>query len=225
MEKLKELVEQLVKLNNENDIIKKLQEIGDYLLTKSIKIGTTIIKLLWVEAYYKNDDVGFIDESAHSTDAQKNNFCKLYFHHKTGDRRSGVDLCVSNGDYYLSFLLKYTIVDDVFTTQAQLHNKIFEEYQNHQIELIDNPVASDEILAHTKRIGIANGKYIDTKLSSVRGINKKYKNKNNKLLSLSKKTDILKEHISDNYDVDNLSEKEKRELSISIIGEYWRNLF
>ena len=100
---------------------KELQLLGKKLLTEYvIKIGNIEVEPLWVEAYYSNSK-----------------FCVLYFHHNTDDPRSGVDICLSLCDedknkskYYLSYLLKYTLVNGEFTTQSQLSAKIRKAYNS-----------------------------------------------------------------------------------------------
>ena len=121
------------------EVEEKLQLLGKALITDHvIKIGDITVEPLWVEAYYLNAEKGFADPFIHGNGKGKEEQSKfgiLYFHHKTDDARSGVDICLSlcNEDkteskYYLSYLLKYTLVNGEFTTQAQLSAKIRKAY-------------------------------------------------------------------------------------------------
>lgn len=212
----------------ESKQIEKLQAIGDMLLTDYIiKIGSHIIEPLWVEAYYYNAEDGFIDESVHKNDAQQDNFGQLYFHHKTGDQRSGVDLCLSRGKYYLSYLLKYMMVDGYFTTQSQLHEIIHDEYDS-KSQILFSQVRPSKIICHVGRINIPEsaGKYQKEKLASVRDINKCFINAKGKTQSLPNKMAILKEYIEEVYQAEEReSETDKIKISKELVGEYWKDLF
>ena len=104
---------------------KELQLLGKKLLTEYvIKIGNIEVEPLWVEAYYSNISKKFSDPFIHGKEEQSK-FCVLYFHHNTDDSRSGVDICLSLCDedknkskYYLSYLLKYTLVNGVYNAIA-----------------------------------------------------------------------------------------------------------
>ena len=126
-----DLVKQLENTNEKTAQIKILQEIGKKLLTEYVIIvGDITIKPLWVEAYYSDTNTGFVDEAVHGNECQKNRYGALYFHHKTDDQRSGVDICLSCGNYYLSYLLKYTLVNGAFKSQAQLSSMIPHELRD-----------------------------------------------------------------------------------------------
>lgn len=174
MEKLKAMVEEL-KDSDEKEIIQKLQEIGkEFISNYEIRLegpkDEIVIQPLWVEAYYSDIDsmeayesnIGkkFMDPFIHGADEQKgeNNFGKLYFHHKTDDQRSGVDICLPRGPYYLSFLLKYTLVNDLFTTQSQLSGKIREAYnkldEKKKSEILKRVESATEYVTYTTRIGL-----------------------------------------------------------------------
>lgn len=107
-------------------IEKKLQEIGAKLIKEyEVKVGSLIIKPLLVEAYYYNEN--FRDDSAHAANPsnantyklarhrQKNHYGELYVHYGTKD---GIDIVLSNGDYYLSFLIKNALVYTVESPQC-----------------------------------------------------------------------------------------------------------
>ena len=96
---MENLINQLTSTHDKDAQVKLLQEIGKKLLTEYvIKIGDITIKPLWVEAYYSDTNTGFVDEAVHGNECQKNQYGALYFHHKTDDLRSGVDICLSCGN-------------------------------------------------------------------------------------------------------------------------------
>ncbi len=149
--------------NDYKEVEKELQLIGRMLVTDYvIKIGNITIEPLWVEAYYSNVAKEFADPFIHGKEEQSE-FGILYFHHKTDDSRSGVDICLSLCDetknkYYLSYLLKYTLVNGEFTTQSQLSAKIRIAYdslpnKNDILEMSCNKSETD-ILGYTTRIGL-----------------------------------------------------------------------
>ena len=149
--------------NDYKEVEKELQLIGRMLVTDYvIKIGNITIEPLWVEAYYSNVAKGFADPFIYGKEEQSE-FGILYFHHKTDDSRSGVDICLSLCDetknkYYLSYLLKYTLVNGEFTTQSQLSAKIRKAYdslpnKNDILEMSCNKSETD-ILGYTTRIGL-----------------------------------------------------------------------
>ena len=128
MDELRQLVCDLENERDTNKQITKLQEIGRKLLTEYvIKFRNIVIEPLRVEAYYYpyNDTSKFDDPCAHPSSTKVNNFGHLYFiEGKYG--YPGVDLCLSLGDYYLSFLIKNSRVDGKLFKQMDL----YEEYQN-----------------------------------------------------------------------------------------------
>lgn len=122
MEALESLVADLRRQGNPEAVIKSLQKIMETLLTKyAIQLDDMIIEPLLLEAYYydwpdkqnppsKKDGIDhFLDDNCHGASEQKEHFMKLYFH-KTG--YGGVDLCLSDGPYYLSFLIKCARVNN-----------------------------------------------------------------------------------------------------------------
>ena len=170
--KMNSLENQILKLskimvanNDYKKVVKELQLIGRMLVTDYvIKIENITIEPLWVEAYYSNDATEFADPFIHGKEEQSK-FGILYFHHKTDDSRSGVDICLSLCDddkkeskYYLSYLLKYTLVNGEFTTQSELSTKIRKAYdslpnKNDILEISCNKSETD-IVGYTTRIGL-----------------------------------------------------------------------
>lgn len=135
MEKLKELVYELVDENNkEKERVKILQDIGKLLLTEYIiQVGDLTIKPLLVEAYYYHQGK-FNDSNSHGFGNKKidkkcreqlsNNFNGFYFHEKG---RGGVDVCLSKGDYCLSFLIKVALINGKVYKQIDIYNKLKKE--------------------------------------------------------------------------------------------------
>lgn len=160
---IRNLSEIMVVDNAYENVEEKLQLLGKTLITDYvIKIGNLIVEPLWVEAYYSNVSKGFADPFIHGKEEQSK-FGILYFHHKTDDSRCGVDICLSLCDenkteskYYLSYLLKYTLVNGEFTTQSQLSAKIRKQYdmlsnKNDILEISCNKNETD-IVGYTTRI-------------------------------------------------------------------------
>lgn len=166
---IRNLSEVMVVGNAYEKVEEKLQLLGKTLITNYvIKIGDITVEPLWVEAYYLNIAKRFADPFIHGNGKGKeeqSKFSILYFHHKTDDSRSGVDICLSlcNEDkteskYYLSYLLKYTLVNGEFTTQAQLSAKIRKAYdslpdKSNILETLYNKSKTD-IVGYTTRIGL-----------------------------------------------------------------------
>jgi hypothetical protein len=124
MEELKKKVEDLLKETGKDEQVKVLQEINHLILTKyMIQIDDKCYYPTEVEAYYYNEKVFeneythcnekvFEDEYTHCDEYQKDRFRKLYFHRNTSEngkfnaQRSGVDVCLSMGNYYYGVLIR-----------------------------------------------------------------------------------------------------------------------
>lgn len=174
MNELRKLVKSLEKAVNEKEQIEILKAIGKELVSNYVIMLPDNIEVLplWVEAYYADvdnikdpnktiSDDKFIDPFIHGDPTQKGeeNFGKLYFHHKTDDQRSGVDICLPCGSYYLSFLLKYTLVNNMFTTQSQLSGQIRTAYEKklndeQQSQILKRVKNEPECVTCTTRIGL-----------------------------------------------------------------------
>lgn len=132
--KLTESLNELTEIKTNDNIAKKLiekklQQIIELLISKyAIKIGDITIKPIVVEAYYKNEI--FDDKYTHDSPRQKNNIENIYIHEKG---RGGIDLCLSDGNYALSFLIKNSVAlipkrskiykpYEIFFTQTQLYD-------------------------------------------------------------------------------------------------------
>lgn len=116
-------VDSLTKIywNNEGDsseIVRFLQQINEELLNHKIKISykgkEIFIYPLWVEAYYRNDNMKFVDKSCHRSDKGDCEQYKFRLHKKINSesKNRGVDIYLGKGkDYYLSFLIKIAYIE------------------------------------------------------------------------------------------------------------------
>ena len=224
---MEDLINQLTSTHDKDAQVNFLQEIGKKLLTEYvIKIGDITIKPLWVEAYYSDTNTGFVDEAVHGNECQKNQYGALYFHHKTDDQRSGVDICLSCGNYYLSYLLKYTLVNGIFKSQAQLSSMIPHELRGTAKNVLVKEQNPAEVMVCTKRIGIMSSAYKDADLAIVRDINQRFVTDSREKKSLPQKTELLKAYIDAVYSDDQIStEEQKAAISRKLVGEYWKGLF
>ncbi len=224
---MENLINQLTSTHDKDAQVNFLQEIGKKLLTEYvIKIGDITIKPLWVEAYYSDTNTGFVDEAVHGNECQKNQYGALYFHHKTDDQRSGVDICLSCGNYYLSYLLKYTLVNGIFKSQAQLSSVIPHELRGTAKNVLVKEQNPAEVMVCTKRIGIMSSAYKDADLAIARDINQRFVTDSGEKKSLPQKTELLKAYIDAIYSDDQIStEEQKAAISRKLVGEYWKGLF
>ena len=224
---MENLINQLTSTHDKDAQVKLLQEIGKKLLTEYvIKIGDITIKPLWVEAYYSDTNTGFVDEAVHGNECQKNQYGALYFHHKTDDQRSGVDICLSCGNYYLSYLLKYTLVNGIFKSQAQLSSMIPHELRGTAKNVLVKEQNPAEVMVCTKRIGIMSSAYKDADLAIARDINQRFVTDSGEKKSLPQKTELLKAYINAVYSDDQINtEEQKAAISRKLVGEYWKGLF
>ena len=224
---MEDLINQLTSTHDKDAQVNFLQEIGKKLLTEYvIKIGDITIKPLWVEAYYSDTNTGFVDEAVHGNECQKNQYGALYFHHKTDDQRSGVDICLSCGNYYLSYLLKYTLVNGIFKSQAQLSSMIPHELRGTAKNVLVKEQNPAEVMVYTKRIGIMSSAYKDADLAIARDINQRFVTDSGEKKSLPQKTELLKAYIDAVYSDGQINTEEpKAAISRKLVGEYWKGLF
>ena len=188
MDELKNLVKELEALDNtasKEDIISKLQEIGKKLLTEYvIKVGDLVIEPLLVEAYYYNRQVfpdcntyGACDLECRTKQQQ---FNRLFVH--PPKHSAGIDVCLSSGEYCLSFLIKNSkiyndgnVISD-FCTQEKLASTLIDHFGNvENIESKTNVLAdknafaflsvSDSELITAKRKGTSKGDYSNSELA------------------------------------------------------------
>ena len=136
-ERIKTEIQYLLRIKEKNLIAKQLQKINDLFLTEyMVKIGDMEIIPLETEIYYHNDDQPFEDKMIHKNELQKNRFGQLYFHrYKKKDRnhetntiniiRGGIDICISEGNYYLSILLRMAIINKELISGINKIQQIF----------------------------------------------------------------------------------------------------
>lgn len=224
---MENLINQLTSTHDKDAQVNFLQEIGKKLLTEYvIKIDDITIKPLWVEAYYSDTNTGFVDEAVHGNECQKNQYGALYFHHKTDDQRSGVDICLSCGNYYLSYLLKYTLVNGIFKSQAQLSRVIRHKLREDDKNVLVREQNPTEVIVCTKRIRITSSEYKDADLAIVRDINQRFVTDSGEKKSLPQKIKLLKAYINAVYSDDQtITEEKKADISRRLVGEYWKTLF
>ena len=175
MDILKNKVKELEIQTDHDAIVKSLQEIGKLLLTDYvIQVDDITVEPMWVEVYYYNRHC-FPDPFVHQNPEQKN-FGTLYFHHKTDDQRNGVDLCLSLGDYYLSFLLKYTLVKELLRSQSQLSLLIREKYADgKQNDILVRNTNPEGLISCTTRIGLSDSEEKDDEVKEMKSFFKNEK--------------------------------------------------
>lgn len=226
VEKIDTLLNELLNCSCVEAQVSGLQQVEQELVQNYvIELPNIVIQPLWLEAYYYDAKRSFQDRSVHKNEKQTR-YNVLYFHHKTDDQRSGVDICLSpDTNCYLSFLLKYTLVNGNFTTQSQLSSMIPQELRDSRDVLKFRPNPS-EVILFTKRIGVASGGYQDKKLAVVRDFNMRFRDASGVAKSLPNKTNLLKEYIATKYpEKQQFTDAQKAHISRQLIGEYWRSLF
>ena len=242
---LKEKVAELEKTakldgNHKEKQIKILQEISAKLINEyEIKIGNLTIEPLLVEAYYYHEEK-FQDNSVHAANKsnantyklararQENNFGKLYVHYGTKD---GIDIVLSNGKYYLSFLIKNALINNEFATQCKV-SKILcgncdyidkcdkgincKYYDETNILKHKDNIENTEIV-FVKRKGLKNE--YKNKLLAALPI---YKIKNYAFTSGECKTNIVKNYIESQLKTESYDEEKLKELASGLIA--WKKL-
>lgn len=238
MDKLRELVENLEEEKNDKKQEKILQNIGKLLLTEYIiQIGNLTIKPLLVEAYYYNSN--FKDDSVHAANEsnantyelararQENNFGELYVHYGTKD---GIDVVLSNGKYYLSFLIKNALINNKFAAQCKISQILCGncDYNDKCNKGINCKYYGTNILKHkdnienteivfVRRKGLTN-EYKDKSLAAL----PIYKIKNYAFTSGESKTNIVKNYIESQLKTESYDEEKLKELASGLIA--WKKL-
>lgn len=168
MIELKNFIESgLQNAKDENDIIKILQVSGGKLITDYyINVNGIIIEPLWVEAYFYGKELP--DCNCHLNTLQKDRFGQLYFHRKG---YGGLDICLSSSkEYYLSFLLKATLINGKFTKQTGIRSVIAEtgkpkeELENNKDVLRKRDKTHK--ISFSARVGLTKPCYIDAELAA-----------------------------------------------------------
>ena len=245
LKKLEDMVYELeVALDNKankkpDDIVPILQKIGKLLLTEYIiQIGNLTIKPLLVEAYYYNNS-NFKDDSVHAAnksnantyklarDRQENNFGELYVHYGTKD---GIDVVLSNGKYYLSFLIKNALINNKFAAQCKVSQILCGncDYIDKCIKGINCKYYGTNILKHKDNIENTEIVFVKRK-----GLKNEYKNKLLAALPIYKiknyaftagecKTNIVKKYIESQFKTESYDEEKLKELASGLID--WKKL-
>lgn len=161
LQDLHSLVSELESEYDEKKQIQILEQISKMLLTQyEIRIDAeNIIQPLRVEAYYYpfSEPSKFCDPCAHQSNKKIGAFGKLYFiENKFG--YPGIDLCLSQGDYYLSFLIKNSQIGEKCFKQTALSDRFSD--RRDEIETIPNVLQKraeplvDIPVFNTSRVGL-----------------------------------------------------------------------
>ncbi|MDR1556824.1 MAG: hypothetical protein LBS88_07335 [Tannerellaceae bacterium] len=186
MKDLKELTNLLVAETDKSRQVEILQKINEKLLTEYvIKISDEfIVYPLHVEAYYYHPGK-FEDENTHGFKTpvaykwQSDRFGKLYSHIIGW---GGVDICLSDGDYCLSFLIKASKIkkneeEPVFIKQTGLYNQLnkTEGIKEKQVLAPDEKkIRSTKYIFQTIRKGLKNETFKEEKLAALTELERKY---------------------------------------------------
>lgn len=161
MDELIKLVKNLEDENNEEKQITLLQQIESKLLNEyNIVIKDTIIEPLRLEAYYYpfKDKYKFNDPCAHKSTKKINNFGKLYFIEERYGY-PGMDLCLSLGNYYLSFLIKNSRIGDTYYKQMDLFDRFQDKRDEIEtMDVLERVKNKEQIVFKTSRVGLNKSK-------------------------------------------------------------------
>ena len=153
--------------SNREKQIHLLQSLNTLFLTKYIiKIKDLTIVPIWVEAYYHHP-IYFPDESCHKNPKQKNNFGGIYQHAKT-EINGGVDICLSkDDDYYLSILIKASLINGEYCKQERANGKLLElGIKEEALPVILQEMPRSYAICHANRIGLSPREYYQEPLGS-----------------------------------------------------------
>ncbi|HBM32899.1 MAG TPA: hypothetical protein DD395_01710 [Lachnospiraceae bacterium] len=176
MDDLRKIVKELEEEKNEDKQIALLQHIESTLLNEyNIVIKDTIIEPLRVEAYYYpfNDECKFNDPCAHKCTKKINNFGKLYFIEERYGY-PGIDLCLSLGNYYLSFLIKNSRIGDTYYKQMDLFDRFQDKRDEIEtMDVLERVKNKEQIVFKTSRVGLKKSetKFAHALLASVIELN------------------------------------------------------
>lgn len=110
MKKLKELILELSALTNDVDIENAIQNILEIILRNyHMEFGKAEVFFTDIEMYYRNK--GIYDDVTVHGDTKQTHFNEVYVHmHR---EYKCFDICISLGDYYLSFLVRGAVVNGI----------------------------------------------------------------------------------------------------------------
>lgn len=165
---LEKEIKKLLKTSSKKDIVNKLSDICKILCNSVITVDTHQIKPIWVEAYYFNEGV-FKDDTVHQNKRQSNNKRELYFHSMDKKDRvnssikggyPGTDICLPLFDigktYYLSFLIKRSFLDGVYTMEKELEMKLRDKISSRECAI--EPTTKEELCV-CARVGVETKKF------------------------------------------------------------------
>lgn len=163
MDDLRKIVKELEEEKNEDKQIALLQHIESKLLNEyNIVIKDTVIEPLRFEAYYYpfNDECKFNDPCAHKCTKKINNFGKLYFIEERYGY-PGIDLCLSLGNYYLSFLIKNSRIGDTYYKQMDLFDRFQDKRDEIEtMDVLERVKNKEQIVFKTSRVGLKKSETI-----------------------------------------------------------------
>lgn len=171
MERLKKIVAELENEHNREKQIKLLQKISQLLITDyAINACGVVIEPLWVEAYYFHKGK-FEDFNDHRKSKQKDNFGRLYLHTEKkispSNRLGGVDIVLSSGDYYLSFLIKNSLCNKKFCKQVELNAILSERDYSFENSNVLVKCKRNHSVFFTKRIGLTKESFKNENLAAL----------------------------------------------------------
>lgn len=175
MDELKNTVRKLENAVDVESQIELLQALNDQLLTGfCLRLGENAVLLpLWVEAYYYRPG-RFEDPSVHRSPRQMDRFGQLYIH-KRG--YGGADICLSLGEYYLSCLLKYSLINGRFLSQLGLRDLLKELCARDpglEERMVLSPLQEEQRdgrrIFHSPRKGLRKGEFRLARLASIKGV-------------------------------------------------------
>lgn len=161
MNELRKLVKNLEEEKNEEKQIALLQQIESKLLNEyNIVIKDIVIEPLRLEAYYYpfKDECKFNDPCAHKSTKKINNFGKLYFIEERYGY-PGIDLCLSLGNYYLSFLIKNSRIGDTYYKQMDLFDRFQDKRDEIEtMDVLERVKNKEQNVFKTSRVGLKKSK-------------------------------------------------------------------
>ena len=159
---------------------------------------------------------------------QEDNFGKLYVHYGTKD---GIDIVLSDGKYYLSFLIKNALINNEFATQCKVSEMLCRncdynskcnkgikcKYYDETKILKHRDNTDNSEIVFVKRKGLKNE--YKNKLLAALPI---YKIKNYAFTSGESKTNIVKNYIESQLKTESYDEEKLKELASGLIA--WKKL-
>lgn len=155
----------LLTKKSEKDIADQLIKINDLFLTQyKLQIDNMEIIPLETEIYYHNNNQQFKDKMIHCIDGlQKKHFGQLYFHRfPTRDSinygQGGVDICISDGEYYLSILIRSAIINDtqILSGPHKIQKKFYENSPSKKERILELEKKPNVLLKRDKYINTSN---------------------------------------------------------------------